>query len=60
MIRRAKELVVAKIAAQLINAARLNCVWWKKRWIINFGGCRDEGILCMKINPHLHKHCPGI
>lgn len=52
-ITRAKEIVVAKIAAQLMNAARLNCVWRKERWIINFGGYRHEGILCMKINPYL-------
>lgn len=47
--------MVAKIATQLMNAARLNCVCRKERWIINFGGCRNEGILCVKINPYLYK-----
>lgn len=54
-IRRAKEIVVAKIASQLMNAARPNCVWRKERCLINLGGCRGEGILLMKINRYLYK-----
>lgn len=46
--------MAAEITAQLMNAARLTCVWWKEMWIINFGGCRDEGILHMEINPCLY------
>lgn len=54
-LRRGKETTATKIAAQLMNAARINYVWRKERWIINFGGCRDGGILLMKINPYLYK-----
>lgn len=53
-IPRAKGIVLAELAAPLINAARLNCVWRRDRWAVNLGGCRDGEVLCMGIIPYLY------
>lgn len=52
MIRRAAEIVVAKIAAQLMNAGS-QIVFGGEGEVDNFGGCRDEGILHTRTNPYL-------
>lgn len=52
VIRRAAEIVVAKIAAQLMNAGS-QIVFGGEGEVDNFGGCRDEGILHTKTNPYL-------